>query len=765
MKAHDRLKHLEELVKSMVETPSRSVPSPPEDSHSTSATIDDKVEQGILNRNAVIGAPYTGSTHWSAILQHIHELKNDMISGPADHDDEPIDDSVPDALFGSPRPASLDHILKAHLPPRIQVDRRISQYFNARYMIVPFIHSRQFHRQYEKFWEDPRNADVMWVSIMFSICSLSASLGIASHQASNDASDGINQRESLQTAAGQCLVLGVYSKPQPYVVEALALFLQCKYSGSLDPQREVALIFGIQTRLAYLMGYHRDGSNFPTQFTPFEVEMRRRTWAMIKQFDLLVAFQLGIPNNIPPDSWDTKFPSNLLDSDFDEDTSTLPPSRPEADLTQILYFVVKARIIDVYTKICSHSISFPRVPPTAAEIMSLDRQIRAQAETIPESLRIRPISQSIVDLGYEVMARLNLSFLWRKSLCVLHRKYMAASANNYSYQTCVEAASSMCASLVDVFPEFQPGGAFENDNWMLSSFTILDFLLAIIVLCLAMSVSRKKYVNNGGNPQQWLTLEETKSVLRILDRCRATCTELGSRSREARRVYKVLSAVLEKLRATGQGAAAGPDGARYFLNMSNGTLSEHDRPFKTPAIAPDKVGISMEPLSLHDTSTSVNMSTGMFPPFLYGLDKPPAENPSIGQIDLSPNKRMSTPVPSQSEASDKGSFHMSDKNFRANAAAPKDFNMDVDLGPFTDFINGPDGSSTIDWTQLDQLTGWYGRDPDFDMSGTMTTGLTPAPQATPTENQNLDYESWESTPIYSLGARARDPITGQSQQL
>ncbi|KAK5949927.1 hypothetical protein OHC33_009112 [Knufia fluminis] len=732
----------------MVETSSQNVSSPPENVFSSNGSG----QEGTLDRDAGAGAPYTGSTHWSAILEHIHELKNEIVSGSDERVGEPVDHSEPDALFGSERPPSLAHILKAHLPPRIQVDRRISQYFNARYMIMPLIHSKQFRRQYEAFWQDPLKTNVMWVSIMFSLCCLAASLGVASSQSPDNVAIGINQRESFQTAAGQCLVLGNYSKPQPYVVEALSVYLQCKVIGSLDPQREVALIFGLQTRLAYLMGYHRDGSNFPKQLTPFETEMRRRTWAMVKQFDLLVAFQLGIPNNIPPESWDTRFPTNLLDSDFDEDAKALPPSRPEADVTQILYFVVKARIVDTYSKICHHSVSFPSVPPTTAVIMSLDAQIRAQAETIPESLRIRPVSQSITDPFYEVMVRLNLSFLWQKSLCILHRKYMAAPGNEYSYKTCVDAASSICTSLIDIHPELQEGGAFSSDNWMCSSFTVIDFLLATIILCLAMSVSRRKCTNAGTSPQQWLDLEETKSVLQILEKCQAICVDLQARSREARRVSSVISAVLGKLRITKQGSA-GADGVREYHDTPNGTRPGNEQPSGTSTN-----GISMKPLSLNDAPTSINTSTV---PIFYGSDKAFAEASSTGQVNSIPNMHLPTPAPSQPEVNSVGSggFQHVTPTFRANGAAPQDFSMDVDLGPISDFMNGSDDASTIDWTQLDQFTGWYGHDSGpgiFDMMG---TGLTPA-----VETHDVDYEDWESTPIYMLGARARDPVTGKSQQ-
>ena len=58
------------------------------------------------------------------------------------------------------------------------------------------------------------------------------------------ADDAKSQIKSFMTASAHCLVYGRgYTVPRAYVVEALALYAQCKYNGSLDPSREVGIIF------------------------------------------------------------------------------------------------------------------------------------------------------------------------------------------------------------------------------------------------------------------------------------------------------------------------------------------------------------------------------------------------------------------------------------------------------------------------------------------------------------------------------------------
>ena len=548
-KAHDRLRQLEQLVMQMAESNTSpqnasTMQVTPPTTVSTSSGAGEALADGALYHGSGT-SKYVGSTHWSAILENIQEIKSaiteDPSKSPEREDPEERKNIDCETLFGSTQAISLRQILYQHLPPRIQIDRLLSVYFNAKYFVIPYIHTSQFQRQYEKFWSDPFRTSPHWISMLFSICYIASQLSTSELAGSSNGEDG--PRSPFLTAAAHCLVLGGYTRPKPYVVEALALYSQCIYMSSLDPLGQVGITFAILIRLAYRMAYHRDSDNF-SHYSVFEGEMRRRVWTMCRQFDLMTSFQLGLPNNIPVDSWDTKPPRNLLDADFDEDSTELPPSRPENEPTQILYFIVKSRLMTNFGRICSHVLSFRN--SSQEEILDLDHNVRETFSTVPTVLRIRPMSKSFADPPYLLMVRLNCEFLYQKSLLVLHRKYMTQGFD-YSTKACIAAAIAITSCFADMHKEFQVGGQLYNDRWMLSSFTMNDFLLATMVLCLSISQWRKRFPSRH--------LKDDPEIMTQLDMVRtahAICLERAATSIESRKVaeaLKVMFAQIDPLRA------------------------------------------------------------------------------------------------------------------------------------------------------------------------------------------------------------------------
>lgn len=553
-KAQERLRHLEQLVMRMVDNTASSS-SPTTSSNDAATTIGSEagdssiVKEGHLQVGAS-ESRYVGSTHWAAILENIQELKTalgaDHASGTELDESKDVEEQQDsEDLFASTAHLSLAQILAQSLPPRLQVDRRLSTYFNARYMVGPCLHAGQFQREYEQFWQAPLETSPLWIAMMFAVCCISATLSEAlgfEEPIPSSSQDQRSPRTKFISAAGQCLQLGGYVRPKRYAVEALALYVQCKYMATLDPSREVGTILAILVRLAYRSGYHRDASNF-AHFSVFEGEMRRRTWAMCQQCDLMTSFQMGLPNLIPPDSWDTRLPRNLLDSDFGEHTTVLPPSRREEEPTPIVYFIAKSRLMRIFGKICDRAVSFR--DSSQQEIMALDAELRAVHATVPGILRNRPMAQVFADPAYLIMVRLNCEFLYQKSLCVLHRKYMTQGGGEKypaSTQACLDAATAITKHMLDVHKELQPGGQLYADRWMLSSFTMNDFYLACLVLCLGLSTWKK------ANPGKLLRQNaRMQSVFELLKAAFAICEERSLASNEARRVTDVLRVVLGQM--------------------------------------------------------------------------------------------------------------------------------------------------------------------------------------------------------------------------
>ena len=98
-------------------------------------------------------------------------------------------------------------------------------------------------------------------------------------------------------------------------------------------------------RMAYKLGYHRDGEALGLE--PFETEMRRRVWAQVVIQDTKFAFLSGLTMSSLPPRWDTKPPQNVNDADLipGSKASIIPREGPtEMAFCHVLYLVYRFRI-------------------------------------------------------------------------------------------------------------------------------------------------------------------------------------------------------------------------------------------------------------------------------------------------------------------------------------------------------------------------------------------------------------------------------------
>jgi hypothetical protein len=195
-----------------------------------------------------------------------------------------------------------------------------------------------------------------------------------------------------------------------------------------------------------------------------------------------------------------------------------------------------------FAKVCQDALSFKEKPD--AEIIELDQEIRAMRTTIPEVLRVRPLSDSITDPPFLIMTRLYIEFICLKSLCVLHRKYMARG-NVFSTSSCIEAGERLVGLFIDMYKEFSPGGQLYTGRWMLNNFTVNDFLLGVMVLCLAIHTKRRKISENSS-----INNVTEGRVLALLEQSHSICVEKSPLSRGARRVAHAVRLTLNGSRST-----------------------------------------------------------------------------------------------------------------------------------------------------------------------------------------------------------------------
>ena len=308
-------------------------------------------------------------------------------------------------------------------------------------------------------------------------------------------------------------------------------------------------------RIAMRMGYHRDASHYP-RISPFQGEMRRSSWAMIVQLDL-ITFQIGLPRMMKDWKSDTAEPRNLLDDDFDEDMTELPASRPDTDLTTLVYFVTKNKFLSVFGMISDLTTSTKPSPHT--KVMKLDQLLQEARRAIPPGLQLRPMTKSITDSSDLVIKCIYLALLFHKAQCALHRKYLIPTCSNtqyaYSRQLCIETALQILQHQSTRNEETQPDGQLYRDRRKISSLVNHDILLAATILCLDLDSSMTAGSSAHPHGEAVDSTRDGKVMQAPHESCRIWL-QSSSSSREAQKAAETLKIVLGKIRKANDTSAS-----------------------------------------------------------------------------------------------------------------------------------------------------------------------------------------------------------------
>ncbi|MCJ1380892.1 hypothetical protein MMC17_004001 [Xylographa soralifera] len=552
-------------------------------------------------RNQESGVSYVSSAHWAAVLDSIAELRDHFEQEDEFH--PLISDNVQlQANFPSPQllysgcsihitPAS---ILES-LPARPVVDRLVSRYFNVLDMTSGVPHSGKFLREYEEFWQCPQAVPIMWVGLLFSMMCLSTQfqqlfLAPANTLFASGCSPQPSQTPESHTAVDilrekiiQCLILGHWTNGGPYVLETLILYFMVEVFPSKDTEAGIRVLVGNIVQIAIHMGYHRDAKHFPN-ISPFAGEMRRRIWALIVQLDFSISTQMGLPRLIHESQTDVAEPRNLVDSDFNEHTAKLPPSRPESEVTPTLYTLAKLRLLSVGVKVAEVATE-PR-PYSYAYVLKLDKQIDETRDALPPSLKWGGLASSLNVPSQVIIQRIWLEVIVQRLKIILHKKFLVASRNQqqyaYSRSVCRTAAMKILELQHLVDEETQLDGRLYQSRWRVSSSFIHDFLLATSILCFYLQIHTE---DQGQHHDSLGDVEaapaEIEKIRQLLGASQVIWLRESDTSREARKAAAALRCVLGDPGLDSgtfgsthmlSGLSPGPAALPYFSGFSDLTL-------------------------------------------------------------------------------------------------------------------------------------------------------------------------------------------------
>lgn len=279
--------------------------------------------------------------------------------------------------------------------------------------------------------------------------------------------------------------------------------------------------------------------------------MRRRIWTFIRQADILFSYNIGLPSMIRSSDTDTQLPLNLKDDDIDEDTQVVPEPRPIGEFTQISYLIAKAELAFIFGRIAEATQGVDATPYD--EIVKLDNELRdAYFRLFPE-LRWKPLAESQLDPATTVTMRINISLLFNKGICVLHRRYLTLRDNpryTHSRQSCIDASMHLLRNQQILHEESQPGRRLHRSQFHISSIMTHDFILAATLLSLDLyqSVQAEAAGRSSGDTEMW-GYDRKDEIIQSLEYARSIWDTLKDRYLEAYKAYSICGVMLQKIQA------------------------------------------------------------------------------------------------------------------------------------------------------------------------------------------------------------------------
>ncbi|KPM40995.1 hypothetical protein AK830_g5550 [Neonectria ditissima] len=598
---------------------------------------------GVLNIDLKKGkSVYIGQEHWQTILSGISEVKNYF----SDHKKE-LENSYEKIRMSKPAsaregltfllgsvPAATEVELRAELPPRSTVLALCMRYFNSMDNPVVIIHSPAFHQQLQAHWQNPSKTPIMWLGLLYSI------LCLAMQSYHNIGDVPLEwQGRTLELAAEyrmrtvQCLVTADYTKPVEHTVETMLLYVFGEYSSRWDADHGLWLVVSLVTRIAFQMGYHRDGKWFAS-LTPFQAEMRRRTWALLRMADVMFSHQVSLPNMIYSRNCDTEPPTNLFDEEFGLESKSLPPPRPKNELTKTAYMISKVKLCVVMSDILQET---NRVDGkvTYDDILAFDTRLRTIYEELPSHLKGAPLGGS-QDSAMVILTRFSINSLYLNILCLLHKKYVpqARKVARYAYsrRSAINAASETLRHLITLHHEVQPNGRLQSLQWYLNSMATKEFLVCAMLVALDLHHDRMAEISNDKDFSEtalFWTSEQQIEMMNNLEMTKNFWKGLADDSTEAFQASKVLEIMLNKIKSPVQTPeTTGSAGTTSFSSFNHYPKYEPDYSAATAMTRPSKgmaldIGASIDslPASALDVMNSSNPISGLsITPNLAGGD-------------------------------------------------------------------------------------------------------------------------------------------------
>ena len=335
-----------------------------------------------------------------------------------------------------------------------------------------------------------------------------------------------------------------------YTVETLILHVLAEWMSSQDSSIEVSLLLGIVIRMAMRMGMHRD-SRAHDGLTPFQGEMRRRVWAIIRTMDIVCSFQLSLPATIHHGDSRCAIPRNIFNDEYSKTIKELPPPRQSSEATEISCTIIKTHLALELGKVLAFIES--EDDPTYDDILKHEQSLGEVKRMIPQHLNVSSTEELSTVSAELRKQRIDVDRLYQVSQCVLHRKSLSQVRHDISKLQhrglCIDAAMTLLAHQATLYLDLDSAYPQNIRKRHVYTLTTHDFFTASMAVALDLhyGFESEPFTPSPSDVSLW-GYDRRDEMITALETSTEFCRISKDESVEAANAYGILAFVVAKAR-------------------------------------------------------------------------------------------------------------------------------------------------------------------------------------------------------------------------
>ncbi|GKZ23783.1 hypothetical protein AbraIFM66951_004625 [Aspergillus brasiliensis] len=386
------------------------------------------------------------------------------------------------AFFFCDTPPSKQSLLDM-LPPFRHCDELITMFLTVFSPLFHILHDETFQSNYARFKENPRNAPLPVIGLIFVALGLAVTAIDKESPILSDLGREASPAESAKSLAAKyrqatikCLAADNFM--WQHNLQTLQCLILLIYAIN-HAQGPAWALLGTTLNIAIAIGCHVDPELL--SLNPIEVQERRRAWAGLKMLYTIQNTCLGnlapfnVENNVllPADVEDEEIAADSLHEDLNSSRSKRP--------TKMSYLLFKFRLYSLASSVCALSAGKPSCSP--AKIHALDHEIeielQAQADRFSDQVDLPTYQQahSFILSNYT-----NHLILLLHRICLLSPEVCQDGSLTGSYEKCEQAALAILSNYetLNMRNEFSPYRWYIHGLGSFHAFLAISTLLVLL---------------------------------------------------------------------------------------------------------------------------------------------------------------------------------------------------------------------------------------------------------------------------------------------